>query len=372
MVLEMLLSLAVVGCGEVLGTTGGDAGADRGQLDDGALRDGVSDGSRDGLPDAPPRDVAADISDEPSVCTIGGISVAADARNPSEPCQICSPSRSATGWSAAPTPVTLASGLPEPFRVAVSSTTVYWTNLGGGGSLMSMPLAGGAITTLVAEGFPYWVSLGQMSVYFTTAAPGGGPVLSVPMSGGAPTTLATGEQDGEIIVTGSTAYFTGVGSLSSVDIDGGTSVVIATHAGQSFAVDSFNAYYTESDSVLSIPLSGGMPTTLAAAGATGIAVDSTTVYWTSNGFPNSTVMSVPISGGASSTLVTASSGQEPSGPAVDAEYLYWSTPSAIERLPVSGGAVATFAVDDNPQQVVLDSTCVYWVNDSGNIKTAAK
>ena len=106
------------------------------------------------------------------------------------------------GCSAGRCLVILASGQLQPGDVAVNPSGVYWTNQGSyvgnnSGSVMSVPLGGGALTTVASGQSPYGIAVDGTSVYWTEFAnlPDGGvlgAVKKASLGGGAPTVFASG------------------------------------------------------------------------------------------------------------------------------------------------------------------------------------
>jgi hypothetical protein len=252
--------------------------------------------------------------------------------------------------------VTLATST-DPQFLAVDSKNVYWTDDGDGssgntgtGSVLSVPIAGGTVTTL-ATGLlsPAGIAVDATDVYwvdFGLLDPPG-DVMKVAVSGGTPVTLATS--------TG-----------------GGT----PTH----ITIDAKNVYWTDGNAVWQIPKGGGTPLMLAEhkGGLTsGIAVDSTYVYWTSEESPDGgsplntgSVMKTPIGGGATTVLATGQS--IPLDLKVDGKNLYWANQGEttkpngmVMKLPLAGGSPVPLAMGQNTVfDLAIDSTHVYW-NDWG-------
>ncbi len=97
------------------------------------------------------------------------------------------------------TPTTLASGQIFPREnvghIAVAAARAYWVDYALG-KVLSVPLAGGAVTTLAADqDQPTAVAVDATSVYWTnqgTYGSSAGTLMKVALEGGSPTTLAQG------------------------------------------------------------------------------------------------------------------------------------------------------------------------------------
>jgi len=82
--------------------------------------------------------------------------------------------------------------------------------------------------------------------------------------------------------------------------------------------------------VTKTPLGGGAVTTLAQGQSRGITVDSTSVYVADNG------------------------------------------DGLVLEVPISGGSVTTLASGLGPEFIAVDSTSVYWTDESGKVMKAPK
>jgi hypothetical protein len=111
---------------------------------------------------------------------------------------------------------------------------------------------------------------------------------------------------------------------------------------------------------------------------TGIALDATYVYWTSQAPSNGTVVRAPLQGGPSVTL--ASNRSLPSAIAVDATSVYWIDTGvgvnggAVLKVAKEGdaGTIVTLATTQNaPRSIAVDGTSVYWATLGSNPNTSA-
>ncbi len=296
-------------------------------------------------------------------------------------------------------PVVLATSLTAPNALAVNATDVYWTqDLGGavGATLLKVPIAGGATTTLSTGVNGYALALDGTSVYWDQ----GLPLLSMPLGGGAATTLIAsfqGTSAGPIWVAAGAVWGTqGNTGVWSIPVDGGTqsNTFQQPYGTASCVVDATSIYWLQLDTpavIMKAPLAGGTPITLVAPDADGganeqvggtvyqnLAVDGTQLYWAN--ITDRTLRAVAKNGGTPVVLATAPT----SGPfsvATDGTNVYWFAggPSALMKTPVSGGASITLVSGAsvasaqpgaaNPIMTV-DATSVYWFDSTKLYKVA--
>jgi outer membrane protein assembly factor BamB len=276
--------------------------------------------------------------------------------------------------------VVLASG-EEPNGLALGDADVYWTDTGGGQVRSVNKNGGQAVTVSDAPGTDPWgLAVDSTRVYWSVPnfASGGmnATIMSIPLAGGAATTLASNLDSPELVVAGpSNVYWTALGpaAVESVPLDGGSVATIARDplGGAGVAIDATDLYWSTGAGIFRAPLAGGAPTRIGPA-ADAIAVDSTNVYYvveTPNG--SGLVARVPIAGGTPETLASGRTGSLPAV-AVDDRNVYWIEgegtieEGAVAAVPKSGGIVAVLVSGlSDPSAIVVDGTGVYFDNPAG-------
>jgi hypothetical protein len=270
---------------------------------------------------------------------------------------------------------------------------------GSAGACVSMAGAGRTVTTIASVGsFDGDAGINDLtglvvhggSIYFATDRMGGGSLLTASVDGGAaPKVLAQGGS-WPIAVDGQRAYWAGI-DIEAVDLaaasdaDASTALVSAptAYGVQSIAVDATNLYWTNGGApgaVLSVSLQGGEVVTLASAltQPAGVAVDATSVYWLENAIPTQPgrIMKAPLAGGPATTLVSGPQGvteYSSQNIVVDSTSVYWTnagppsgTPwvptGAVVKVPSSGGTPVTLAANRlRPTgALAVDADSVYW------------
>jgi len=144
-----------------------------------------------------------------------------------------------------------------PTGVAVSSTTVYWTNsVSPSGTIAECPAGGcaGAPSTIASgQQNPSIAATDGVNVYWGADV----GILACPVGGcgGAPTTLSTvapGINATQLLVEGGSLYGSTGGSVVGCATGGcgGTPVTLESYsATQQFALDSANVYWTDGQAV---------------------------------------------------------------------------------------------------------------------------
>jgi hypothetical protein len=134
-----------------------------------------------------------------------------------------------------------------------------------------------------------------------------------------------------------------------------------TFTGSGIAVGATAVYWTNGD-VMRVPIGGGEAVALAVAQTLGpVAVNATDVYWADN---SGGLMKVPVTGGPAVTLMagTNMAGTNVGAIALDAKNVYFVAGNAVFAMRLGGGAPKQLAQSANPQNIVVDSTSVYWTD----------
>ena len=261
--------------------------------------------------------------------------------------------------------VILATARNYPYGLAVNSSSAFWTETGGG-TVNSVPLAGGTPGTLASGGTnPLAIAIDSSSVYWTDD--GNGTVMKTGLTGGTATTLSSGGTNpAGLAIDLTSVYWTdnGKNTVMKAPLGGGSASTLASAQGPLLmAVDSASVYWADNTSgnLLKVALGGGTPTTLASGQSSpyDVVVDSASAYWTD--YAGGTVMKVALGGG---TPVTLASGQSsPIHLAVDSANLYWTnyTGGTVMKVAVAGGTATTLASGQGaPMGITVDSSSVYW------------
>jgi len=238
--------------------------------------------------------------------------------------------------------------------IVFRSDSLYWTNQGspaGTGSVVSLPLDGGAIVTLASgQDAPGALAVDDSNVYVVAGGSSlddGGvstvTLLSIPVTGGMPATLVSGlGSAGPVAVNNGVVAFvsrsTGndggaLSQISTVPTDGGAPTVLATsdRGVPSIALDGTNVYWVDSSThgvdtisidgrIRSVPLVGGPATILAdnQANPAKMVLLGSNLYWAAAGTAagiglvnNGGLYSLPVTGGTPVGLVTNRTGIGP-------------------------------------------------------------
>lgn len=198
------------------------------------------------------------------------------------------------------TPVTLATAASALY-FAVDSTNIYYLAFDNG-SILSVPIAGGIPVVLSKiAGSP--IAVDATKLYYPakdadgtlTGVGGNHLIVSLPRAGGPVTTLTSSlvaqlGQVTSIALVGDRVYWGDCtrSTIETVSLLDGTRTVIASAQQAPFgmASDDKNLYWTATNggAILKVTLGGGPLTKLATAQGNpwGIAVDATSVYWANN------------------------------------------------------------------------------------------
>lgn len=304
---------------------------------------------------------------EDGACVCSGVSCngrCVDSLRDADNCGTCGAScRGGLCKGGACQPVTLASGVVlGAAALALNATSVYFSGKDG---LMKVPLAGGAVTTVVPNTRATRIALDATSVYWTSSSDG--VVMKVPIAGGAPTVIASNQANPHgIAVDANNVYWTTTNTVSKIPLGGGMPTDIASNQSTwgGIALDANNVYWTTGTSssgrVMKASLRGGKPVELASAETPqDILVDGTSVYWGDRN--GAGVFGVPIAGGKASPLGIG----QIYNIALSDGFLYWTSGGArtIYKAPTTGGKPTKIASGlGDVQGIAVDATSIYWID----------
>jgi hypothetical protein len=183
-------------------------------------------------------------------------------------------------------PTRIATAASAVAAIVASSDSVYWTT--GTGALMRAARAGGAAEMIATCkklcGRPH---IAGTRIYW--ADPGAGAIRCLPLAGGSSAAITSGiDEIGAIAIRDDDVYFGAGYVLMKAKVSGGPAVVIATAAGapvNAVAVDDDDVYFTSYSTIWKVARTGGAAMALAAdlAEPAAIAVDDARVVWMSGG-----------------------------------------------------------------------------------------
>jgi hypothetical protein len=287
-------------------------------------------------------------------------------------------------------PIALATGQDQPWGIALGSSNCYWTDRGNG-TVMTVSAAGTGTPSVVAssQNSPTGIATDAMNVYWVDTV-GSGSVLACALGGcTSPTPLAANQSSPwglTVPPSGGAVYFTAGSSAWSASLEDAGVATIGTETGTPYAIatDGANVYWSDSTGGVYKCASSGCTTPAqlsAPAGqpSYGIALDATNVYFTLGaGTGGGGIWTVPKAAGPASQMAAASA---PCGIAYDAatSFVYWTdteNSTVMKMITGDGGSPVTVASgQNNPTDLVLDSTYVYWTNaiaTSGSIMRMLK
>jgi hypothetical protein len=309
-----------------------------------------------------------------------------------EPCCSASCARGSCGAcrEGAP-PVALVSGddaLTSTDALAIDDTSVYWGSSNEGGRIRKVDKLGGEPITL-ASGltFPSRLLLDaeRRTLYFGSAA----GVQELGADGGEPTLIEAAPpdsessflnwrlaQDRDALYWTISEYNNNIFNLSRMLKDGGTPELLLTSVyrlGAGLAVDDERVYWgwiSGTSELLAMGKTGGPPVDIVQEIAAGIVFNDGYLYYTSGCDDCGQVRRVATSGGQPEAVVPGASGREV---AVDDAFVYWVSDALtiVKALKSGGGDVVTLAADldetADASVLAIDETCLYWLNNEGDV-----
>lgn len=276
----------------------------------------------------------------------------------------------------APAPVPLATGLNNPFPLAVDGGYVYWAELNGStASLRRIPNAGGApanLTTFTAFLDPYNIYRGIDSVVFTASnmyfgwgSYDGYRIEEATKTGASRRVVVPNFTGGNLlgVINGYVYYLQNFCCITKVPVDGSTGpqTVLTGNWVRSAAYDSGAIYFVEyfSRNVYRFDVATNTRTPLITGNAVqgGVVIDANNVYYSDG----TRILAVPKQGGSVSTLYTGSS---VSARVSDGGILYFTEDGNLKAIPLTGGAATLTLPGASVVGMVQDPNALYWADAS--------
>jgi|GEM_PF-3061898 len=183
-------------------------------------------------------------------------------------------------------------------------------------------------------------------------------------------------------------YFTGIGKIMKVGLNGGTAIINYPPGPMGIAVDSTYVYWfskcdgascSTTGTINKVSINGGPETTLVSGIAYHafsrfhLAVDDTSIYYIEDpgGGGKGTIKKVGKSGGPITTL--ASGLPSPVSLTIDTLSVYWSDRTGkVGKADKNGGGVTILNSTGAPAGIAVDNTSVYWTDNAGGGLGAVK
>jgi hypothetical protein len=265
--------------------------------------------------------------------------------------------------------------------LAVDARSVYVaTGLAAavGGQIYKVPLGGGPPQTIVPNlNMPHGIATDGQSLFW--ANNGSGEIWKSDTSGGSASAIVTGQLGPlYVVLDASHIYWNsgGDGTVWQANRDGSASKQLASglsvnHLGY-IAADLSSVYYTDllAGTVSSVPINGGNSVLVAQGQGrpTGLAVGALALYWSNA--TSGTIMRQALGVAVGPPTPIASSLATPNALALDGLEVYLSQNvqlGSVAKVPtLGGGAVTTLAGNQPfPSCIAVDSTSVYWIDTGG-------
>lgn len=277
----------------------------------------------------------------------------------------------------APAPVPLATGLNNPFPLAVDGSYVYWAELNGStASLRRIPNAGGAPDNLAAfTAFldPYNIYRGidkivftASNMYFGWGSYDGYRIEEATKTGASRRVVVPNFTGGNLlgVINGYVYYVQNFCCIIKVPIDGSTGpqTMLTGNWVRSAAYDSGAIYFVEyfSRNVYRFDVATNTRTPLITGNAVegGVVIDANNVFYSDG----SRIRVVSKLGGSVSTLYT---GTNVSVRVSDGGILYFTEGGDLKAIPVTGGAATLTLPGTSVVGMVQDPNALYWADVSG-------
>jgi hypothetical protein len=248
--------------------------------------------------------------------------------------------------------VTLAKGWsPQPGDLVSDGTRLYWDDVGPARSIVSVPVGGGALSTLASPGSAGCIAVDQDNVYWTEQT---GGVFKIAKSGvGTPELLAPASSFLAYgVAVDATSVYWMAGGLIRTGLDGGTpTTLVNANTGlvaagcRGFAISAgtvFAVYVPSSDSgtapaeILSVPAEGSSASGVLVpndrSGSALVTASLNHVFWEGLGTGGLEIDAIPVDGGATTVLATPAAHYIADMAVASDGTLYWTTNLQVQSV----------------------------------------
>jgi hypothetical protein len=277
--------------------------------------------------------------------------------------------------------VALATNIPNAYGITINAIKAYVTSYQTSGGIYAVALNGSGpinITPNYPQNYPTGIVIDNSYVYWTNVV--GGTVMRMPLGGQvAPTTLASGQSSpGAMAIDGSNLYWSNQyspGTVMRAPLSNPTAATVllsGVNKPAGIALDSTYAYValTSDDYIVKVSLATGSivsQVTTFENNPYAVAADTNNLYFTNraNGGDVRQVAKT-ASNAAGTVLGVTPSNAIPGGIATDGVNVYFCGNNTVFKCPVgvTTGCAAFVTNQQGAANVVVDSTSVYWTNQT--------
>jgi len=260
----------------------------------------------------------------------------------------------------------LATGYAWPYGLALTNDRVFFTDYDSGGALLSVPKAGGAVTTLAAFDYPDGLAIADGQAF--VAVSGESRVVRIAVGGGIPTPLFASSGPTDLVVGDAgdlyVAEYLG-NAVVRAEQSGGPKTTLASNEEAPFriALTPTRVVFSTLSRMGTVPRQGGDVTHVDVS-ARAFATDGETIYASID--PNPAIVRIDLDGAVTTLWSLGADSGFIDGIALDGDRLFFTQLTqnvvSIESIRTDGTDLRTHVSEPSgpfPSRVVLDDSCLY-------------